>query len=84
MVEYESRMKLYDFLSVPDMPHVHWIDGAGWIMAECMYNIIKEKHKSMLAAANFIAMTTDKTTAVDNCSYIVVHAYLLQNWSRVP
>jgi azurin len=49
-----------------------------------MYDIVKEKHKGMLAAINYIALIVDETNIVDNSSYIVVHAYLLQNWERIP
>jgi hypothetical protein len=49
-----------------------------------MYDIVKQKHRSMLAAAQYISLTADETITIDNCSYIVVHAYLLQDWVRVP
>jgi hypothetical protein len=84
MVEFEKKAQLYEFLKVPDMPQSHWIDGAGWLMACHIYDFVKEKHKKMLAAARYIALTADETSAIDNCSYIVVHVYLIQNWERFP
>jgi hypothetical protein len=84
MLEFENRFNIYEFLNVPDLPRVHWNDGAGWLMACHMYDIVKQKHRSMLAAAQYISLIADETSANDNCSYIVVHAYLLQNWVRVP
>jgi hypothetical protein len=84
MIEYESRFKIYDFLTVPDLPRVHWSEGAGWLMAEHMYDIVKKKHRRMLAAASYMSLTTDETMAVDNCSYIAVHCYVLQDWIRFP
>jgi hypothetical protein len=38
----------------------------------------------MLAATQFIFLTADETSTVDNLSYIVIHVYLLQDWMRVP
>jgi hypothetical protein len=38
----------------------------------------------MLAAASYISLTADETSAIDNCSYIVIHVYMLQDWVRVP
>ena len=84
MVEYKYKEKLFKFLSVPDFPSSHWTNGVGWLMATYMYDIIKEKHKGMLATTNYIALTHDETSRVDNSSYIVVHAYLFQNWELIP
>lgn len=33
----------------------------------------------MLAAAQYITLTADETSAVDNLSYIVIHVYVLQD-----
>jgi hypothetical protein len=83
MNKYESRFKVYDFLSLPDLPRVHWSNGAGWLMAEFMYDIVKRKHRAMLAVASYLSLTADETTAVDNCSYIAMHCYVLHDWIRV-
>jgi hypothetical protein len=53
-------------------------------MADHMYDIVKKKHRAMLAAASYLSLTADETTAVDNCSYIAIHCYVLQDWNRVP
>jgi hypothetical protein len=84
MNEFENKFKIYDFLDVPDFPRVHWSDGAGWLMAEHMYDIVKKMHRALLAAASYLSLTADETTAVDNYSYIAVHCYVLQDWNRVP
>jgi hypothetical protein len=84
MIEFESCFGLYNFLEVPDLPHIHWNDGAGWLMATHMYDIVKAKHRAMLEAASYISLTADETSVVDNCSYIVIHVYLLQDWVRIP
>jgi hypothetical protein len=49
-----------------------------------MYDVVKQKHRAMVATAQYISLIADETSTVDNCSYIVVHAYLLQNWICVP
>jgi hypothetical protein len=51
MLEFKNRFKIYEFLNVPNLLQVHWSDGAGWLMACHMYDIVKQKHISMLAAA---------------------------------
>jgi hypothetical protein len=49
-----------------------------------MYDVVKQKHREILAASQYISLIANETSAIDNCSYIVVNAYLLQNWICVP
>lgn len=84
MAEFTNRFALYELLVVPDLPRMHWTDGAGWIMAAQMWSIVQEKMKSFIQFARYIAITADETSAVDNCSYLAVHCYVMQNWVRVP
>jgi hypothetical protein len=79
MNEYKNRFKIYDFLTMPDLLHVHWSDGARWLMAKHIYDLVKKKHRAMLVAASYLSLI-----AVDNCSYISIHCYVLQDWNRVP
>jgi hypothetical protein len=79
MSEFESGFKVYNFLSVPDLPRIHWSDGAGWLLADHMFDLVTKKHRAMLAAASFLSLTADETTAVDNCSYIAIHCYVIKD-----
>jgi hypothetical protein len=69
---------------VPDCLKHHWTDGARWLMAYHMYDIVMQKHEAMIGAVSSIAITADETSVVDNCSYIVIHVYILQAWQRFP
>jgi hypothetical protein len=84
MVTFGRRCQLYNFIDVPNLPSLHWSDSIGWLMATFMYDLVKEKHRAMLAAAQYISLTIDETSAVDNLSYIVIHVYILQDWGRIP
>jgi hypothetical protein len=53
-------------------------------MACHMYDFVKAKYRAMLEVASYFFLTANKTSAVDNCSYIVVHVYVLQDWVRIP
>ena len=53
-------------------------------MAAHMYSFVQQKMESMITAANFISMTCDETSGMDNKSYIAVHVYVMQIWSRSP
>lgn len=84
MVEFEAKQSLFRLLETPNCPSMHWSAGVGWLMAEHMYSFVQEKIKAMIKSAQFIALTCDETTGVDNCSYIVVHVYIMLDWVRVP
>ena len=84
MLEYESRAALYDFLNVPNIPRMHWSDNSGWIMDEFMYAKVRTSISRVFVGANYVALTCDEVSTIDNGSWISIHAYVVQNWSRVP
>ena len=84
MLEYESRAALYEFLNVPNFPRMHWSDNSGWIMAEFMYAEVRTAISRVLVGANYVALTCDEVSTIDNGSWISIHAYVVQNWSRIP
>jgi len=84
MMEFESRQSLYKLLQVPDLPAAHWCDNSGWVMATYMYKQVMEETKRLISAARFVAVTVDEVTAVDNSSWLSVHAYIVQDWIRIP
>ena len=53
-------------------------------MAEHIYDFVKQKIKSVVSDATFLALSADETTAKDNTSWIAIHAYVMINWCRVP
>lgn len=84
LVEYESRHELYNFLNVPNNPQKHWANCLSWGLAECMFDEIKDAVKQEIGSANYVAMTADEVTTVDNSSWISIHAYVVKDWVRVP
>ena len=72
MCEFFSCSSLYEFLHVRNMPPSHWSEDSGWLMVAHIYSFVKEKHKSMIQEASFLALTTNESTLVDNTSWIVV------------
>ena len=84
MVEYESRETLYEFLDVPNFPRMHCSDNFGWIMVEFMYAEVRIAISRVLVGANYVALTCDEVSTIDNGSWISIHAYVVHNWSGVP
>jgi len=48
-----------------------------------MYSFVKERIKSLLLVAPFLALTTDETSSVDNTSWIAIHCYTMNDWERL-
>jgi hypothetical protein len=84
MAEFKARFSLYDFLFVPDLPRMHWIDGSGWMMNQHIYDFVKKRQREVINAAEFIVVSVDETSCVDNSSAIVIHVYVMSNWGRQP
>jgi len=45
---------------------MHWIDLASWAMAQHMHGIVLEATKSIVGAAQFISLTCDEVSTIDN------------------
>jgi hypothetical protein len=84
MVNYESLEGLYSFLEVPNLPRMHWSDNSAWLMAEFMFAEVTAAIRSRIKPAPYISISSDETTSCDNGSWISVHAYVCENWTRMP
>jgi hypothetical protein len=84
MVDFSSIRPMLQFLAVPKLAKRHWSDGAGWVLAECIFRQVEAKALEMVRSARFISLSCDEVTSIDNGSWISIHCYVVQNWSRVP
>ena len=53
-------------------------------MAKSMANVVSEKTMQVLSDANFLSISADEVTSVDNTSWLSLHVYACQSWKRVP
>ncbi len=49
-----------------------------------MYLQVKESIKKKTSLAPFIAITCDEATSMDNGSWLCIHAYIVENFVRIP
>jgi hypothetical protein len=84
MLEYESMKGFLQFLQVKNCPQKHWCDNTGWSMAEIVHNVVKAATADAVKAANFISISCDEVTSVDNQSWLSLHAYIIKEWSWIP
>jgi hypothetical protein len=45
---------------------------------------VKDGIKQKIQDARFIAVSCDEVTTVDHLSYVSIHAYIMENWTRIP
>jgi hypothetical protein len=84
MAEHESKRALYFFINVRKNPKMYQFDSSSWIMVEFMYAQVTEAILAIIFFVNYVALPCDEVNIVDNGSWISIHAYVVQNWVRVP
>ena len=82
MLEYAAIQPLLEFLDVPKLPRRHWSDSAGWELAECLFHQVQCKTAEVISKARFFSISCDEVTTLDTQSWISIHGYVCENWSR--
>ncbi len=49
-----------------------------------MHGIVLEATKSIVGTTNYFSLTYDEISTIDNQSWLLIHAYVVQNWLRIP
>jgi deoxyribodipyrimidine photolyase-like uncharacterized protein len=78
------RKSLYSFLGVPKNTDLHWFDSSSWVMVEFMYAQMINKILGIDSTFNYAVLTCDELNIVDIKSWISIHAYVMQNWVKLP
>jgi hypothetical protein len=84
MVDFFGIRPMLQFLRVPKLAKRHWNDGIGWMLAKYMFRQVEAKGLETVRSARFILFSCNEVTSIDNESWISIHCYVVQNWSRVP
>ncbi|KAH9323967.1 hypothetical protein KI387_043908 [Taxus chinensis] len=84
MSDFLDFKVLYQFNGMLNVPQSHWSESSGWEMAKCLSMIEKEDLKENVKKANFISLSIDEVTAVDNTAWVCIHIYTLENHIRTP
>jgi hypothetical protein len=83
MVYYESLEGLYFFLEVPNFPRMHWLDNLAWLITKFMFAEVTTAIRSRIKSLLYISISCDETTSCDNGSWLSVHVYVCENWTRM-
>jgi hypothetical protein len=54
------------------------------MLVECMFWQVEAKALETVRSIRFISFSCNEVTSIDNGSWISIHCYVVQNWSRVP
>ncbi len=76
--------KLFVSLRVLNNLTMHWFDFASWILIEFMHIQVKNDIVKAIQFVQFIALSSDEVTTIDNGWWICVHLYVIDCWTRVP
>jgi hypothetical protein len=82
MLEYETLYELFASLGVPNNPTMHWSNFVGCIFAEFMHTQVERATLKAIQSAQFIALSCDEITTIDNGLWICVHVYVVDFWTR--
>jgi hypothetical protein len=68
MLEYGVHKDLFDFLNLGHNPKMHWIDTSNWATVQHMDGIILEAKKFVVGMTNYLSLTYDEMSPIDNQS----------------
>jgi hypothetical protein len=49
-----------------------------------MYAQVTKVILTIISIANYVVFTCDEMNTMDNGGWVLIHAYVMQNWVRVP
>jgi hypothetical protein len=83
MLAYEAQKDLFDFLNLEESPKMHWTNNYGRVMAQHIHGIILEATQFAIGATQYLSLICDEVSIIDNQSWLLVHAYVVQNWLKL-
>lgn len=82
MNDYPEYKELLSFHGVPNFPNSHWSVSSGWEWATYMSEVIKEDLREIVNRSQFISLSLDEVTAIDNTSWVCIHVYVVDKHVR--
>ncbi len=68
MLEYEAHKELFDFPNLEENPKMHRINLVGWAITQHMHNIVLEATIYAITCVQYISLTCDEVSTIDNQS----------------
>ena len=84
MIDYPSLSSLLHYENFHYYVSSHSSINSGWDWEICLAKFEKEDIKAKFKKSNFIALSLDELTAIDNTSWICMHVYTICNFVCQP
>jgi hypothetical protein len=84
MLEYKTLCELFASLGVPNNPTMHWSNFVGWIFLKIVHIQVENAIVKGIQYVWSIALSFVEFTIIDNGSWICVHVYVINCYTRVP
>jgi hypothetical protein len=65
---------------VKHTPNKHWINYLGWGIIESMNDLLLQSTCNIVNVINFLFVSVDEMTTINNASWIFLHNYVVQAW----
>jgi hypothetical protein len=53
-------------------------------MEEFMHQKVMKATRGLVGVAQYVVLSCDEVSTIDNQSWLSIHYYVLQNWVRIP
>ena len=80
MTDYPLMISLFHFLKTQNYSNSHWSVKNRWEWARCLAQVEKEDMKEKIKDSNFIALSLDEVTRIDNTSWVCMHVYISKQY----
>jgi hypothetical protein len=83
-INYEDMPSSFHMLKVKYVSWKHWSDSLSWGMVEVMHDVLLKATKAAFARANFIVVSADEVTTINNTQWLSIQLYMVQGWKNIP
>ncbi len=84
IVGHKKNNVLYSFIGMLKNFKVHWSNSSSWVIVEFMYAHVTNAIIVNVSIVNYVGFTGDEVNIKYIGSCIFIHAYMMQNWVKVP
>jgi hypothetical protein len=70
----------FTMFKVKRTPNKHWTKSSCWGIVESMNDLLLQSTCNIVNVINFLFVSADEVTTIDNASWIFFHIYVVQTW----
>jgi hypothetical protein len=82
-MDCEGLRDMFIVLKVKHKSNKHWTNYWSWVIVKSKNDLLLQSTCNVVNAANFLFVSVDEMTTIDNASWISLHIYVVQSWKRI-